>query len=177
MILFGTGKSKIREEYHNDITCNNCNTTCQHRITIKGIYFDIFFIPIFPITRSTYSECEHCRIQLEEKDWSEKLKTKFHNNLRLNPAKRPIWHYLGCLTILAIIAFMGLLTVYALIFNKEENSNENTNIAIEEEYNFEDENSDTTSIMVKEFIPENTVIEEETEIEESEPTDSITSFF
>ena len=117
------------------------------------------------------------KIQLEEKDWSEKLKTKFHNGLRLNPAKRPIWHYLGCLTTLAIIAFFGLLTAYALIFNKGEESKQNSDNPVEEEYNFDNEDlNDSTTIKVEEFIPKSTEIEKEIE-EESKPTDSITSFF
>lgn len=175
LILFGTGKSTIRHESHNDVICPNCQQKCQHRITIEGVYFNLFFIPIVPLTRNIYSECEYCGVKLKESDWSDALKVKFYNGLQAHPAKRPIWHYFGCLSIFFIIALFVILAVYVAI-TKDTSSN------IQEDYI---ENIEDTEPSIENKIEsfedsitpkiESATIEEE--YEEIKPTDSIQSFF
>jgi len=112
ILLFGIGNSKLKQFYLDDCTCSNCNQTLQHRFTVKGHYFSFFFVPVVPLYKSTTAECIHCRIELPKSQWNVNLIEKFNRAMALKPAKRPWWHFFGCMGVLLVLLGFAVLVGY-----------------------------------------------------------------
>jgi len=102
MIIFGLRTSKIGTYQMQNSECSYCEKTNSFNITEYGRYFYVFWIPLFPVGRKIFSECEHCKQTIRKKDFDPKLKNEYNQN-KLK-SKRPIWHWTGLIlfTLLAI---------------------------------------------------------------------------
>ncbi len=170
ILLFGVGKSVLKQFYADNCNCSNCKQTLQHRFTVYGHYFSFFFVPVIPLFKTTTSECVHCRSEISKDSWNTNLTERFNKVIAAQPPKRPWWHFIGCFGVLLVVLFFSVLLGYAYYTVKDDpeiqqltNDIKQMKLEEEEEYNYED--ADSSSVV-------------ETEpLEAQEPIDSIISFF
>lgn len=104
MIIFGLRSSNIGSFEIVNCYCEYCKNATTHKIITLGNYFHIFWIPIFPLGKKTFSECTHCKRTLKKKYFTPKLKEAYIKNKSI--IQRPIWHFTG----LILIGLFILLT-------------------------------------------------------------------
>jgi zinc-ribbon family len=108
MIIYGTGSTKINEEnlFNN---CSHCNTPNSLTAFVYTKYFDIFWIPVFPVSKYVSTVCSHCKQVLQEKDMSADLK---QTALSLKGvSKTPIKAFSGLMglgVLFVVIAFVSM---------------------------------------------------------------------
>ena len=109
LFLFGVNSSAV-ESYPVQVkNCPNCNHDVAYKVEVKGNYFHIFFVPIFPLWKSTAAVCQNCGNQLKPKTYFPELQKSIYQHQLINKSKRrPWWHGLGCLVL--IIAPILLLS-------------------------------------------------------------------
>lgn len=157
ILLFGVGKSILKQFYVDNCSCSNCKQTLQHRFTVTGHYFSFFFVPVIPLFKTTTSECVHCRVEISKDSWNTNLKEKFNKVTALDPPKRPWWHFLGCMGFVLIILLFSALLIYSIYRVKDDPEFQELYKEIKES--------------------DGIYIEENESTEPKEPIDSITSFF
>ena len=107
MIIFGLRASNIGSLEVDGSTCSYCENAGTQNITQFGRYFHIFWIPVFPIGKSTFSECHHCKRTLRKREFTSDLKSVYEQNK--SEIKRPIWHWSG------LIIFGLLFTAFYIL--------------------------------------------------------------
>ena len=107
MIIFGLRASNIGSVKVDGSTCSYCENSGTQNITQFGRYFHIFWIPVFPLGKSTFSECDHCKRTVRKREFTTELKDVFNSNK--SAIKRPVWHWTG----LILIGFL-VTTFYVL---------------------------------------------------------------
>lgn len=157
ILLFGVGKSVLKQVYVDNCNCSHCKQTVQHRFTVTGHYFSFFFIPVIPLFKTTKSECVHCRIELSKNSWNLNLREKFDRATAMQPPKRPWWHFLGCMISMLIILFFSAILAYGYYKVKDD----------PEVIQMMNDMEEANDMIFEENVP----------IEPEEPIDSITSFF
>lgn len=60
MIIFGT-RTKFLNGSTAVTNCDNCNSTQTVRLSFALNYFHIFWIPMFPYSKTGVSQCGHCK--------------------------------------------------------------------------------------------------------------------
>jgi len=121
LFFFGTRATKVAQrQVKSNTTCPYCESQNSFVATTYGRYFHLFWIPIFPLLKSTILECSHCKKSYAEDELPEQVKTALQKENELNPARRPIWHSCGCLIIVGIIIFSILSSIVGYLFNKDE---------------------------------------------------------
>lgn len=106
MIIFGM-KSSLIETFEVPYDgCDYCVMSSSHTFSVFGNYLHIFWIPLFPTSKSVYAECNHCKRTLELKDFSPELLRLYQEHR--SPVRRPIWHWLG-LGLVAIFFVIALI--------------------------------------------------------------------
>lgn len=109
MIFYGTNGSHLHSEKVSNTKCNNCNEITPHTVSVYGRYTNIYLIPIFPLSKKVFSECDNCKITLEKKEMSEQLKLKA-NNIKRN-TKNPLWYWSGMAFIFSVATY-SFYTLY-----------------------------------------------------------------
>ncbi len=122
MIIFGSRGSKIGELNIQGTTCSHCGQKDTQRISVFGKYFHIFWIPILAIGKKAYSECTHCKKTIEEDAFTPELKTQYQ--AQAANVKRPIWHSLGCLGVVGVMAINIILGAIAFIWGSNQKPDE-----------------------------------------------------
>lgn len=116
-IFFGTRTSVIKTKPVNGNTecpyCQNLNTFVASTF---GKYFHVFWIPLFPLSKTTVLECRHCKKSYAEHELPEDLKLALLKSNELDPPKRPLWHGCGCLIVAAVLLLIGVLSIGSALF-------------------------------------------------------------
>jgi len=121
LFFFGTRATKVAQrQVKSNTTCPHCESQNSFIATTYGRYFHFFWIPIFPLLKSTFLECSHCKKTYKENELPEQIQRALLKENELNPARRPIWHSCGCLIIIAVIIISILSSVVGYLFNKDE---------------------------------------------------------
>lgn len=107
MIIYGTKGTHLHSEKVSGVKCQHCEQQSGHTISIYGQYAYIYWIPIFPIGKKSFSECHHCKATFKKKEMDDQLKLKLENVLR--NTKTPITHWIGLLIITSLIG-LGFYT-------------------------------------------------------------------
>ena len=108
MIIFGSKASRISEIEIPAIACGYCQNRDTQHVSIFGKYFHIYWIPFFPVGKKAVAECMHCKRTIEEKEFSDELKSAY--NVNSSTAKTPFWHWLGLGTLGLLVAYVSLIT-------------------------------------------------------------------
>ncbi len=109
MIIFGSRASNLGSVTITNTQCSYCENTGTQNIVQYGRYFHVFWIPVFPIGRKTFSECTHCKRTISKKDFGVELMHVF--NEKKDKIKRPLWHWIGLL-------LFGLLVIWIAVVSK-----------------------------------------------------------
>ncbi|MBT8185580.1 MAG: zinc-ribbon domain-containing protein [Eudoraea sp.] len=108
MIIFGLRASNIGSVKVDGSSCSYCQNTGTQNITQFGRYFHVFWIPVFPLGKSTFSECVHCKKTMRKKEFTSELKNVYDNSK--SEINRPVWHWTGLILIGLLIATFYILT-------------------------------------------------------------------
>lgn len=101
MIIFGT-RGTVLNQQSQAFDCPNCGGLGTVHIVFQARYFHIFWIPIFPTSKTGISQCSNCKQVLYPKEMPAKLQLAYQESYKL--AKRPITHFLGLIVIVLFFA-------------------------------------------------------------------------
>lgn len=117
LFLFGLRSSILKKRKLNHTKCSHCQVENSFTVTTLGKYFHFFWVPIFPISKTSTAECSHCKKTYYDHEFSQDMRTSLFKENQLNPAKHPIWHRIGCLLlIIPVLLFVGLF-IFSLIYH------------------------------------------------------------
>ena len=111
IFFFGTRATAISRMRLNNTTCPYCDTQNSFTVTSFGKYAHFFWIPMFPYAKVHVAECGHCKRTYAQHEFTDQMRTSFANAQETQPVKRPIWHGIGCLLVLAFTALFTVLSV------------------------------------------------------------------
>ncbi|MBC9798266.1 zinc-ribbon domain-containing protein [Sinomicrobium weinanense] len=117
LLFFGTRASKIKARPIGSPTeCPYCQSKDSFVATTFGRYFHLFWIPLFPLYKTTILECSHCKRTYAEHELPPDLKQALLKSNRLDPPKRPLWHGFGCLVMAAIGLVIVVISIGSAVF-------------------------------------------------------------
>lgn len=124
LFFFGVNKSKLKNHFLlNNCICPHCNNANTLTTQTHAKYFHFFFFPIFPLSKTTTATCSHCKLHLQEDNFTEEMKRVYQNQETLNPNTRPIWHGCGCFIILSFIVLSLISGIFAYFtYDKGKNN-------------------------------------------------------
>lgn len=143
MIFFGTGSTNVASELTRNITCKHCNNHNTVYINIYRRHFHVFWIPVFPFTKSGNSYCSHCKEVLRPKNMPEALKMQY-KTIKDN-AKGPLWQFAG----LGIFACLVAFAFYSSGKNKENTQLYLANPEVGDIYEYQVENGYYSTMKLK----------------------------
>lgn len=117
MIIFGIRSAHIHSEPINGATCPSCGSQGTLSIHVYRNHAHVFWVPMFPIEKKGFSQCQHCKNVLEPKEMPNAIKAEFEQ-VKSN-SKGPIWQFSG----LGLFAILIAVAVYA--------NNENSKLDLE----------------------------------------------
>jgi hypothetical protein len=117
MILVGTRDSNIKNGTILNEKCPKCNQENSLHFSIYRRYTHLTLIPLFPVGKLVFIDCDHCKETFDYEDLSENIQLKLKNE-KLGTT---LWMFFGSIILVAFIAFS--------IFNYFDKKDE-TNILI-----------------------------------------------
>ncbi|WP_108808858.1 zinc-ribbon domain-containing protein [Aquimarina spinulae] len=121
LFFYGLNSSILKSKKLNNTKCPYCQTENSFTVTIFGKYFHIFWVPVFPISKTSTAKCSHCKKKYSEREFSSEMKTSLFKENQLNPVKTPIWHAIGCLVPVLLILVFILFIVFTIMFHSNNN--------------------------------------------------------
>jgi hypothetical protein len=105
MIYYGTKNKELAKEIVTDKCphCGNINSIDMH---VFQKYAHVFWIPVFPLSKTGIAQCDHCKKVFKLSEMPEKL-LESYQNLKAQ-TKTPTWMFSG----LALFAGIILLGIY-----------------------------------------------------------------
>ena len=107
MIFYGTKASTIKNGQIINVDCPNCETNSSMIYSVFGKYAHIYWIPLFPIKKIIFTECNNCKKTFEYKELPQAIQTKLDREKEKDGTKTPIWMFSG-LFIIAILVAVGI---------------------------------------------------------------------
>lgn len=104
MIFYGTKGSHLKTIRSKAIKCDNCNEIAPHNVSIFGKYGYLYWIPVFPMGKKAFSECNNCKVTSDFKGMNEQLRHASADVKR--DTKTPIWYWSGLGVIAILIAVL-----------------------------------------------------------------------
>jgi hypothetical protein len=103
MIIFGT-RSKILKGNGTRTNCSYCESTDTVSLVFVLKYFHVFWIPMFPLSKTGVSQCSHCKQVLYNNQMPDHLKAVYQQEKAR--AKTPWVYRLGLILIGLFFAFV-----------------------------------------------------------------------
>ncbi|RZJ82281.1 MAG: hypothetical protein EOO47_01170 [Flavobacterium sp.] len=103
MIIFGT-RSKILNGSTVTADCNYCSSTQSLRLSFLLRYFHIFWIPMFPLSKTGVSQCSHCKQTLYANQMPSALQVVYQEEKK--KVKTPLGYRFGLILIGLIVLFI-----------------------------------------------------------------------
>lgn len=107
MIFYGTKASNIKNGQIINVDCPHCETNTSMNYAVFGKYAHIYWIPFFPIGKTTVAECNNCKRTFEYSELTQPIQTKLDREKEKDGAKTPIWMFSG-LGIIAVLVAIGI---------------------------------------------------------------------
>ncbi len=111
MIFYGTNSSVIKNGQIRNIVCPHCQAETSMNYSVYGRYTHVYWIPFFPLGKSTITECNSCKRTFDFKDLPVNITSKYLKENQQNPAKTPLKHFslliLGGIGVIAAV-FLGM---------------------------------------------------------------------
>ncbi len=115
MIIYGSKAVHLTSE-QSKATCPSCNTKGSLIVSVFRRHAHIFWIPLFPIGKKGFSQCQHCKNVLEEKEMPEPIKTEY-NELKKS-ARGPFWQYIGLILFFVLFGHSIITLIVYMITGK-----------------------------------------------------------
>jgi len=171
LIFFGVRSAALSNTYHlKNTTCTYCSTENSFRTRTYLRYFHIFWIPFFPLGKTTVAECSHCRKTYRENEFTPEMHQAIARERATRPEKRPLWSGCGCLLLILLAVGFALSSVLIGIFapkdpDKEQNSIYKTQLQadLDKMVRNPDADADSTAAMLKTCIDFSLIDEMKTE--------------
>jgi len=104
MIVYGTKGSHLKSEKINAIKCSRCEQTETHTMSVYGKYAYLYWLPVFPLSKKGFSECQNCKSTLEPQEMNPQLRSRF-NDFQEN-VKTPVTYWSGLIIIGLFMLYM-----------------------------------------------------------------------
>ena len=136
IIFYGSKSSHLKSAFLDDAVCPSCETAGQMVMSVFAFYAHVFWIPLFPLYKKVYANCNHCNAEYELKEMSPDLRTQC---VKFRKAQKfPIWHFLG-------VAAVCLFIIFAVIEGNQNSNQQNSylkNPQVNDVYVIQYENED-----------------------------------
>lgn len=117
MIIFGTRTSSYRPYNNTAFDCDHCGSKASVDIFFATRYFHIFWIPVFPFSKTGMSQCQHCKRAQYRGQMSAQMQT-CHDDAR-GRAKTPVRYFTG---LILVVLFFTLAFFAAFIGRQNSQS-------------------------------------------------------
>ncbi|WP_298308472.1 zinc-ribbon domain-containing protein [Flavobacterium sp.] len=107
MIFYGTKASNIKNGQVINVDCPHCETNTSMNYAVFGKYAHVYWIPFFPIGKTTVAECNNCKRTFEYSELPQPIQTKLDREKEKDAVKTPIWMFSG-LGIIAVLVAIGI---------------------------------------------------------------------
>ncbi|WGD35192.1 zinc-ribbon domain-containing protein [Olleya sp. YS] len=115
MVFYGTKATTLKEGQLINVQCPNCEEGRSMRYGIYGKYAYLYWIPMFPVGKENYLECNQCKRTYDLKELPNEIKQKFE--LEKSGASYPIWYFSG-------LAVLAILVATAFYLSKKDAEND-----------------------------------------------------
>jgi zinc-ribbon family len=115
MIIFGIKASSLFTHKIASESCTHCGTHDSVNVNVFQRYFHVFWIPFFPIGKTSVTQCDHCRHALRQHEMPASLQN--YCKSASAKVKTHIWSFSG------LFLFGVLLT--CVIISNQQDSREN----------------------------------------------------
>lgn len=115
MIIFGT-RSKVLNGSTTTADCDYCSSTQTVRLSFVLRYFHIFWIPMFPLSKTGVSQCSHCKQTLYANQMPNTLKLVYEQEKK--KVKTPWGYRFGLILIGLFFAFVIASIVFGGVNKK-----------------------------------------------------------
>ena len=103
--IFGT-RSSQRAAEKVAVKCQYCQSPDSVWMYIYQSYFHIFWIPFFPYSTKSVTECSHCKQVLRSKEFDEDLRRSSDELKRRT--KTPIWTFSLIILFFVLVLFITI---------------------------------------------------------------------
>ncbi len=112
MIIYGV-KAVHLQSKQSQYKCASCATEDSVLLSVYRKHAHVFWVPMFPLNKKVYSQCQHCKVVLEEVQMSEKQK-KECVELKKESSGR-FWQWTGAILFFVLFGHSILtLIIYAI---------------------------------------------------------------
>jgi hypothetical protein len=103
MIFFGTRVTQVATEKI-AYECPNCGTKNSVQMFVFQKFAHVFWIPMFPMSKTVVTECSHCKQVLRKEEFPPRFRDSYE--ILKSKSKTPIWTFSG-LVLFAIFLVVG----------------------------------------------------------------------
>jgi hypothetical protein len=104
LIFFGKRASHTKTGILEYETCPNCGQQGQIICSVYGEYAHVFWIPIFPLGKSIYAQCQHCNTSWDISQMPPDIRKAAY--LFMKNQRTSIWHFTGLILIALLLVFL-----------------------------------------------------------------------
>ncbi len=102
MIIYGSKAIHLKSVQSETATCPSCKKRGTLVFSVFSKHAHVYWIPLFPIGKIGFSECQHCKNVLEDKEMPEGLRLEYED---LEKETKPrVWQFIG-LIIITVLFF------------------------------------------------------------------------
>lgn len=76
ILFFGTRPGKRTTQTLDGVSCPHCSQNGTLQFVSQPNYFHLFWLPLFTIGTSRYTECSHCKRVYYQEEFSPEMKRK-----------------------------------------------------------------------------------------------------
>lgn len=113
MILYGLKTIPLTSIPLKMEACSSCGKTGTVRANVFGRQFHIFWIPLFPVVKTGYTQCSHCKQVQKPKEMPEHIKREYLD--AKTESKYKLWQFAGLIGILALFGPTLIFTIKLML--------------------------------------------------------------
>lgn len=110
MVIFGWREAKINIQPVNNHSCSSCNTQERLFIQVNSLYTHVFWIPVIPLYKKTFSICGHCKQVMNKSQMPPDLQKKAKDYRKTS--KTPWWMFSGILIVTLLMLYQFSLALF-----------------------------------------------------------------
>jgi hypothetical protein len=103
MIIYGTNGAHVRTAQLPGVACPGCDTSDTLHLSVFSRYAHIYWIPLFPYSKPTVTQCSHCQQAWEEKTIPSELRNLAQTLKK--ETRAPLLHWAGLAIVAALIGW------------------------------------------------------------------------